>query len=65
MKVAHAGAQPIPLPGGFWQGAPRPLDLGAPVADARQPEAPPPTSDRAWVPPAPQEKNFFERLFGG
>jgi len=65
MKAAHAGAQPIPLPGGFWQGAPRPLDLGAPVADARQPEAPPPTSDRAWVRPAPQEKNFFERLFGG
>jgi penicillin-binding protein 1A len=65
MKAAHAGAQPIPLPGGFWQGAPRPLDLGAPVAEARQPEAPPPTSDRAWVPPAPQEKNFFERLFGG
>ena len=65
MKAAHVGAQPIPLPGGLWQGAPRQLDQGAPVADARQPEAPPPTSDRAWVRPAPQEKNFFERLFGG
>ncbi|WP_420103549.1 transglycosylase domain-containing protein [Bosea sp. (in: a-proteobacteria)] len=65
MKAAHAGSQPIPLPGGFWQGAPRPLDNGAPIAEARQPEAAPPTSDRAWVPPAPQEKNFFERLFGG
>ena len=23
------------------------------------------SGDRAWTPPAPQEKNFFERLFGG
>ncbi len=65
MKAAHAGAQPLPLPGGLWQGAPKAIGDGAPVADARQPEAPPPTSDRAWVPPRPQEKNFFERLFGG
>ena len=65
MKAAHAGAQPIPLPGGLWQGAPKAIGDGAPVADARQLEAPPPTSDRAWVPPRPQEKNFFERLFGG
>ena len=66
MKAAHAGSQPIPLPGGFWQGAPRQLDTGAPVADARQPsDAPPPGSERAWVPPPPQEKNFLERLFGG
>lgn len=64
MKAAHAGAQPMPLPGGLWQGAPKTISDGAPVADARQPEAPP-TSDRAWVPPRPQEKNFFERLFGG
>ncbi|WP_244560319.1 PBP1A family penicillin-binding protein [Bosea sp. TND4EK4] len=65
MKAAHVGSQPIPLPGGFWQGAPRPLDTGAPVADARQPNEAPPSSDRAWAPPAPQEKNFLERLFGG
>jgi len=65
MKAAHAGAQPIPLPGGLWQGAPKTLGDGAPVAEVRQQEAPPPTGDRAWVPPAPQEKNFFERLFGG
>jgi penicillin-binding protein 1A len=65
MKAAHAGAQPIPLPGGLWQGAPKAIGDGAPVADARQLDAPPPTSDRAWVPPRPQEKNFFERLFGG
>ncbi|MCR4523256.1 penicillin-binding protein 1A [Bosea sp. BE271] len=65
MKAAHAGAQPVPLPGGLWQGAPKAIGDGAPVADARQLEAPPPTSDRAWVPPRPQEKNFFERLFGG
>ena len=67
MKAAHAGAQAAPLPGGLWQGTPRSIfDGGAPVAGVR-----PPTntqtadSDRAWVPPAPQEKNFLERLFGG
>lgn len=67
MKAAHAGAQPIPLPGGFWQGAPKTIfGDGAPVADAGTP-APtqPASSDRAWVKPAPQERNFFERLFGG
>ncbi|MCU4181717.1 PBP1A family penicillin-binding protein [Bosea sp. BH3] len=64
MKAAHAGAQPVPLPGGFWHGAPRTtIGDGAPVADARMPA--PPEGDRAWVRPPPQERNFFERLFGG
>ena len=66
MKAAHAGAQPIPLPGGLWQGAPKTILDGAPVADAGVPApAQPASSDRAWVKPAPQERNFFERLFGG
>ncbi|CAM5211182.1 peptidoglycan glycosyltransferase OS=Bosea thiooxidans OX=53254 GN=SAMN05660750_04657 PE=3 SV=1 [Bosea thiooxidans] len=67
MKAAHAGAQPVPLPGGFWQGAPKTIfGDGAPVADARIPPAGvQPEGDRAWVRPAPQERNFFERLFGG
>jgi penicillin-binding protein 1A len=66
MKAAHAGAQPVPLPGGFWQGAPKPIGDGAPVADARTPAAPmQPVGDGAWVPPARQERNFLERLFGG
>lgn len=67
MKAAHAGAQPAPLPGGLWQGTPRSIfDGGAPVAGARPPaNTQTADSDRAWVPPAPQEKNFLERLFGG
>ena len=67
MKAAHAGAQPVPLPGGFWQGAPKALPGdGAPVADAGAQVPPQPAgSDRAWVRPPPQERNFFERLFGG
>ena len=67
MKAAHAGAQPVPLPGGFWQGVPKTsIGDGAPVADARMPAAPvPQEGERAWVRPAPQERNFFERLFGG
>ena len=65
MKAAHAGAQPIPLPGGLWQGAPKAIGDGAPVADARVPAQAQPQGDSGWVRPAPQEKNFFERLFGG
>lgn len=68
MKAAHAGQQPVQLPGGLWQSAPKSIfDTGEPVAGV----APSPrtqqaaTGDRAWTPPAPQEKNFFERLFGG
>ncbi len=57
----------MPLPGGFWQGAPTPVE--APVAQAGPPQGVPQQAplggDRAWVPPQPQEKNFFERLFGG
>ncbi|WP_376984568.1 transglycosylase domain-containing protein [Bosea sp. R86505] len=67
MKAAHAGLQPAPLPGGLWQGTPRSIfDGGAPVASTRPPaNTQTADSDRAWVPPAPQEKNFLERLFGG
>jgi penicillin-binding protein 1A len=66
MKAAHAGLQPAPLPGGLWQGTPRSIfDGGAPVASTRAPNTQTADSDRAWVPPAPQEKNFLERLFGG
>ncbi|MCV9937912.1 PBP1A family penicillin-binding protein [Boseaceae bacterium BT-24-1] len=68
MKAAHAGQQPVQLPGGLWQSAPKSIfDTGEPVAGV----APSPrtqqaaSGDRAWTPPAPQEKNFFERLFGG
>ena len=43
------------------------FDGGEPVAGiappARTQQAA--SGDRAWTPPAPQEKNFFERLFGG
>ncbi len=66
MKAAHAGLQPAPLPGGLWQGTPRSIfDGSAPVASTRAPNTQTADSDRAWVPPAPQEKNFLERLFGG
>ncbi|SEL55832.1 penicillin-binding protein 1A [Bosea lupini] len=68
MKTAHAGQQPIQLPGGLWQSAPKSIfDGGEPVAGvAPSPRTQPVASgDRAWTPPAPQEKNFFERLFGG
>jgi len=68
MKAAHAGQQPVQLPGGLWQSAPKSIfDTGEPVAGV----APSPrtqqaaSGDRVWTPPAPQEKNFFERLFGG
>ncbi|MGO4737635.1 transglycosylase domain-containing protein [Bosea sp. 2KB_26] len=67
MKAAHVGLQPSPLPGGLWRAGPKSIfDGGAPVA-GMQPPAQTQTagSDRAWVPPAPQEKNFLERLFGG
>ncbi|MCZ8043661.1 MAG: penicillin-binding protein 1A [Beijerinckiaceae bacterium] len=67
MKAAHAGMQPAPLPGGLWQGTPRSIfDGGPPVAGTRPPaNTQTADSDRAWVPPPPQERNFLERLFGG
>ncbi len=67
MKAAHAGMQPAPLPGGLWRGTPKSIfDSGAPVAGTRPPaNTQTADSDRAWIPPAPQEKNFLERLFGG
>ena len=67
MRAAHAGMQPAPLPGGLWQGTPRSIfDSGAPVATARPPaNTQTADSDRAWIPPPPQEKNLLERLFGG
>jgi penicillin-binding protein 1A len=66
MRIAHTGMQPAPLPGGLWRSAPRPIEESAPVASA-QPPANTQTAggDRAWVPPAPQEKNLLQRLFGG
>lgn len=68
MKAAHAGQQPVQLPGGLWQSSPKSIfDTGEPVAGvappARTQQAA--SGDRAWTPPAQQEKNFFERLFGG
>ncbi|WP_245973689.1 transglycosylase domain-containing protein [Bosea caraganae] len=66
MKTAHVGMQPSPLPGGLWHGAPRSIFDGAPVAGGQPPASTQTAdSDRAWVPPAPQERNFLERLFGG
>lgn len=67
MRAAHAGSQPIPLPGGLWRGEPGPAQGdGAPVAAIRpQVRTQTADSDRAWVPPAPQEKNLLQRLFGG
>jgi penicillin-binding protein 1A len=68
MKVAHAGQQPAPLPGGLWHSSPKSIfDNGEPVAGIAPPSANQRVaeSDRAWTPPRPQEKNFFERLFGG
>ena len=71
MRAAHQGVQPVALPGGLWRGQPQQqlpvTEEGAPVAGIQ----PPPNTrmvegDRAWIPPAQsQEKNFFERLFGG
>ena len=67
MRAAHVGMQPAPLPGGLWQGAPKSIfDSGTPVAGGRPPaNTQTADSDRAWIPPAPQEKNFLEKLFGG
>jgi penicillin-binding protein 1A len=67
MRAAHVGAQPAPLPGGLWRSGPRSIfDNGAPVASARPPaNTQTADTDRAWVPPPPQEKNLLERLFGG
>jgi penicillin-binding protein 1A len=63
MKAAHAGLQPMPLPGGLWRSGPRPSGADTPVA-----QLPPVSSgsqERAWVPPSPAEKSWLERLFGG
>ncbi|PTM39950.1 penicillin-binding protein 1A [Bosea sp. 124] len=66
MRAAHAGMQPAALPGGLWHGTPKSIfDGGAPVAGTRSPNTQTADGDRAWIPPAPQEKNFLERLFGG
>ncbi|MEN5083877.1 PBP1A family penicillin-binding protein [Bosea sp. TWI1241] len=63
MKAAHAGQQPAPLPGGLWHSQPKSIfEPGEPVAGVA-PRAP--EGDRVWTPPPPQERNFFERLFGG
>jgi penicillin-binding protein 1A len=67
MKAAHAGMQPAPLPGGLWRSGPKSIfDSGAPVAAARPPaNTQTADSERSWVPPAPQEKNLLQKLFGG
>nr|WP_245928277.1 PBP1A family penicillin-binding protein [Bosea psychrotolerans] len=67
MKTAHAGMQPAPLPGGLWRSGPKSIfDSGAPVAAARPPaNTQTADSERSWVPPAPQEKNLLQKLFGG
>ncbi|SFJ14673.1 penicillin-binding protein 1A [Bosea sp. OK403] len=67
MKAAHAGMQPAPLPGGLWRSGPKSIfDNGAPVAAARPPaNTQTADSERSWVPPAPQEKNLLQKLFGG
>jgi penicillin-binding protein 1A len=67
MKAAHAGMQPAPLPGGLWRSGPKSIfDNGAPVAAARSPaNTQTADSERSWVPPAPQEKNLLQKLFGG
>lgn len=67
MKAAHAGVKPAPLPGGLWRSGPKSIfDSGAPVAAARPPaDTQTAGADRVWTPPAPQEKNLLERLFGG
>lgn len=71
MKAAHAGVQPVPLPGGLWRAGPKPFFGGdAPVASlpaqaGRQPASIQSTGDRAWTPPSPAEKGLLERLFGG
>ena len=71
MRAAHQGVQPVALPGGLWRGQPQQqlpvTEEGTPVAGIQPPaNTRMVEGDRAWIPPAqPQEKNFFERLFGG
>lgn len=66
MRAAHVGMQPSPIPGGLWRGAPRPVEESAPVASAQPPaNVQAGGDDRAWAPPAPQEKNLLQKLFGG
>lgn len=66
MKVAHAGQQPAPLPGGLWHSSPKSIfESGEPVAGVAPRTQPAVDSERAWTPPARQEKNLLERLFGG
>jgi penicillin-binding protein 1A len=68
MRSALQGAQPQGLPGGLWRTSPGLAPFGtqpsasAPMASAR-PVPPAAAAERSRVPP--QEKGFFERLFGG
>lgn len=71
MKQAHAGLQPVPLPGGLWRSGPKLLPgLDAPVANLPSPVHAgggqnPANGERAWVPPPAGGKTLLERLFGG
>ncbi len=69
MRTALAGAQPLPLPGGLWRGAPdapgAPLANAAPAAGRRPGAAPVTTNDNDVVRGMPTERGFLERLFGG
>jgi penicillin-binding protein 1A len=62
MRVALKDAQPVPLPGGN-RFAPRSSDE-APVASAASPRYANAQRESGWIPPAPQKRNLFERLFG-
>jgi penicillin-binding protein 1A len=69
MRSALQGAQPQGLPGGLWRTSPGLAPFGtqpsasAPMASARPVPPAAVGAERSRVPP--QEKGFFERLFGG
>ena len=60
MKVALKDQQPVPLPGGNrFAPAETPVASATPRGYASaQPR------ESGWIPPAPQQRNLFERLFG-
>jgi penicillin-binding protein 1A len=57
MKTALQGVQPVPLPSGGRRWAP-----AGPAVAAR--EAPARPTESAWLPPSPQDRGLFSRLFG-
>jgi penicillin-binding protein 1A len=62
MRVALKDQQPIPLPGGN-RFAP-PSGDGSVVAAMPRGYASAQPRESGWIPPAPQERNIFQRLFG-